>query len=666
MAGIALSLTMTSMASAHLWLRRGVATLTAAMIAGGAAVAAEAVVASPTARAAIATPSALTVGDVSLGAAGALERLGGTQWGLAALRTQEAWSYSKGAGAVVAVIDSGVDGTHPDLAGRVLPGWSSFSKTPISADVNSDVFGHGTHIAAIIAGDDDGHGVTGVAPLASILPVAVTDASLRSRGDIVADAIAWAVDHGADVINLSLAGARNGDDDSGPWCPAIRAAFEAGVIVVTSAGNSGTRGNPAMNPASCPLVVSVTGVDETLTHAPFASSDSTVTFAAPGRQIVSAFPTDELNHPYMQWTGTSMATPFVAGAIALLKSAHPDWSPTRIIEALTATAIDIGPAGRDATSGFGLVDPAAALGAPVISRDTIAQRVSAASAPSMLEVRRDHASTTVLWERPYAANATGYTIVHHGVQTRTFEPGDSLFSMTIPERIEGGAWFVVAAVDGEQRWSFPLTVLDLYLPDTLNPIGPLPRSVSASWTQEGLAVEVDVVGRKGPVTLTVLGARFEAAAILPAGATRHVIAVSEVSTSRSIPLRIIASTPNGVIEGDIEPQYLVSARVQTAGARSIAVSGSTTSACLERNLGCPGSLVTVRSSPGNIVATARVDDSYSYSVLMPWNGESDVAFTVSAGAARSPLVTRLRTAADQKSPVVHGTTRIVELEGDRP
>ena len=140
--------------------------------------------------------------------------LSGTQWGLKAVRAYDAWQVSKGKGVVVAVLDTGVDGTHPDLEGRVLAGYSSLNELDIEAGMNSDVDSHGTHVAGIIAGSDDKKGITGVAPEAVILPVQVLGFSGGS--DLtVAKGIDWAVANGAKVLNLSLGGGRNPFDKGG-------------------------------------------------------------------------------------------------------------------------------------------------------------------------------------------------------------------------------------------------------------------------------------------------------------------------------------------------------------------------------------------------------------------------------------------------------------------
>ncbi|MFI5975978.1 type VII secretion-associated serine protease mycosin [Streptomyces sp. NPDC051452] len=293
----------------------------------------------------------------------------GQQWGLSALRLSEAWRTTKGSGVTVAVLDTGVEADHPDLAGNVLPAKDMIG---FGAGPGDRAWArHGTAMAGIIAGHGHGpgdtEGVLGVAPQARILPVRViledgdpARAKARTtRGDALAEGIRWAADHGADVINLSL-----GDDsDSAHPEPsedeAVQYALKKGVVVVASAGNGGDKGDHVSYPAAYPGVIAATAVDKYGTRAAFSTRRWYAAVSAPGVNVVIADP----DHKYYEGWGTSAASAFVSGAAALIKAAHPRLAPAQVKRLLEDTARDAPVGGRDDSRGFGMIDPAAALAA---------------------------------------------------------------------------------------------------------------------------------------------------------------------------------------------------------------------------------------------------------------------------------------------------------------
>ncbi|MER6270433.1 type VII secretion-associated serine protease mycosin [Streptomyces sp900105755] len=289
------------------------------------------------------------------------------QWGLSALHLDEAWRTTKGKGITVAVLDTGVEADHPDLVGNVLAAKDMIGFGAGPGD--RDWARHGTAMAGIIAGHGhgvgNGDGVMGVAPEAKILPVRViledgdsARAKARStRGNALAEGIRWAADHGADVINLSL-----GDDsDSAHPEPsedeAIQYALKKDVVVVASAGNGGDKGDHISYPAAYPGVIAATAVDKFGTRAGFSTRRWYATVSAPGVDIVIADP----DHKYYEGWGTSAASAFVSGAVALIKAAHPGLTPAQIKKLLEDTARDAPAGGRDDSRGFGMIDPAAAI-----------------------------------------------------------------------------------------------------------------------------------------------------------------------------------------------------------------------------------------------------------------------------------------------------------------
>ncbi|MDG4754713.1 type VII secretion-associated serine protease mycosin [Micromonospora sp. WMMD718] len=279
------------------------------------------------------------------------------QWQLEELRAKTAWRTSTGRGVVVAVIDSGVDGTHPDLAGQVLPGLDLV--TPDGSD-GPDPVGHGTTVAGLIAGRaDDDRGVLGLAPDAKILPVRVLDAENRyDDALIIAKAVRWAVDNGARVVNLSL----GGGSDNPALAAALDYAFARDVVVVACTGNLATSTTTEVwYPAREPGVLAVAGLERTSENLWSGSITGHETvLSAPATGLYGARP-----EGYWRVQGTSFAAPLVAATAALVRARYPKMSAGDVVNRLIATARDLGPTGRDDRFGYGLVDPVAALTADV-------------------------------------------------------------------------------------------------------------------------------------------------------------------------------------------------------------------------------------------------------------------------------------------------------------
>ncbi len=296
-------------------------------------------------------PGAVSVEtDVEVSAA-EVDPLLPAQWDLARIRVDAAWPRSTGAGVTVAVVDSGVDSAHPDLAGQVLPGADFITGTEgASIDPN----GHGTHVAGTIAAlAANGEGVAGVAPGAHILPVRVLGADGNGYMSDVANGIAYAADHGADVINLSV----SATVQVAAVTNAVAYARSKGVVVIAAAGNARRSGSPTSFPAADPGVIAVAATAGDDSIAPYSNQGAYVDVAAPGSDITSTYP----GNRYGRMSGTSMATPHVAAVAALLKAADRALSPDQVELALTSSAVDLGAPGRDDDFGAGRIDAAAAL-----------------------------------------------------------------------------------------------------------------------------------------------------------------------------------------------------------------------------------------------------------------------------------------------------------------
>lgn len=256
-----------------------------------------------------------------------------------------------GAGVTVAVLDTGVDAAHPDLRARTLPG-RDFTGGTSPADRQ----GHGTHCAGIVAASSNGDGLIGAAPDAKVLPVKVLDDGGSGASTWIAAGIRWAADQGADVLSLSLGGPAA---DAGTRA-AIQYATGKGCWVVCAAGNDG---RPATSyPGHYPESVAVAAVDKDLRRATFSTINPQNDVGAPGVSILSTLP----NGRYGNMSGTSMATPYVAGCLALVRGelkrlGRPVPDQAALLAAIGRTSRDIAPAGPDADTGAGLVQPAALL-----------------------------------------------------------------------------------------------------------------------------------------------------------------------------------------------------------------------------------------------------------------------------------------------------------------
>jgi type VII secretion-associated serine protease mycosin len=289
------------------------------------------------------------------------------QWHLSYLKVAEAHKMSTGKGVTVAVIDTGV-ASHPDLSGSVLKGIDYVSP---GGTGQSDVDGHGTGMAGLIAAHGSGQsGAQGIAPDAKILPIRILKSGPRAAE--VGRAIQWAVDHGADVINLSIGG---GVDPA--TLDALAAAAKANVVVVAGAGNKPDAFGVTA-PAFVPSVIAVTAVDRQGKLDPISATGPEVDLAAPGTDIE----TTRLNSGYREGTGTSDASAIVAGAAALVRSKYPDLSATEIMDRLESTADDKGTPGLDNQYGHGVVNLVAALSAPAGSAQPSAGPSATTASPA--------------------------------------------------------------------------------------------------------------------------------------------------------------------------------------------------------------------------------------------------------------------------------------------
>jgi hypothetical protein len=275
----------------------------------------------------------------------------GQEWHLAAIHAPEAWNITRGTGnIVVAVLDSGVNAQHPDLAGQTLPGYDFVN----NSDTPMDDFGHGTAVTGtLVAAGNNGFGVVGVAFSARVLPVKVMDSSGLASYSAIAQGIDYAVDQGARVINISIVGTA----PSAALQAAVDYAWSNNVVIVAAAGNSAD--STPLYPAACDHVVGVSATEPDDSLAPFSSYGADVALSAPGDTIWTT--RSDLTNPYGPWRGTSFASPIVAGVAALVASENPALSNTQIVSLLEQSADDLGLPGWDPSFGYGRINAFSAV-----------------------------------------------------------------------------------------------------------------------------------------------------------------------------------------------------------------------------------------------------------------------------------------------------------------
>lgn len=326
----------------------------------------------PAAAAPTASPTPITLTPAEAAVLGKDDVRQHEYW-LTDYRIVDAWKQSTGSGVTVAVIDTGVDGTHPDLVDNVLEGydasgegspngWQGLGVEPMhGTEVASLIAGHGHNVSGIpkIAGQPGKPaGVIGVAPDAKILPISLNMVSNaeKSIDEQIPAAVRYAVDHGAQVINLSIGSNKTTWPKS--WDDAFAYAEEKGVVVVASAGNRGSGITQVGAPATIPGVLTVGGVDRQREASKGSSTQGiSIGVTAPSNDMIAAAP----GNKYMIWSGSSASAPLVSGLAALIKSKYPNLSAAQIIQRITESADDTGATGRDPVYGFGIINPLMAL-----------------------------------------------------------------------------------------------------------------------------------------------------------------------------------------------------------------------------------------------------------------------------------------------------------------
>ncbi|MDN7023863.1 PKD domain-containing protein [Methanoculleus sp. FWC-SCC1] len=312
-------------------------------------------------------------------------------WGVSRIGAPRVHTSVNGDGVRIAVLDTGIDYTHPDLDENYRGGYDFVGHDADPMDDN----GHGTHCAGIIAAEDDGSGIVGVAPGAEVYAVKVLD---KSGGGYISDVVAgieWAIENDIQIISMSL----GGNSDSYAFRSACDAAYDAGVLIVAAAGNDGRYsgyGDTVDYPARYDSVIAVAATDRSDRRASWSSTGPDVELAAPGVDIYSTYPGG-----YKTISGTSMACPHVAGVAALLMEAQPGWGNAQVREHLAETADALG---RSTWYGNGLVNAVEAVGIP--DADTTPPLISDVDVAEVTG-----SSAVITWQTDEAADSA----VHYGV-----------------------------------------------------------------------------------------------------------------------------------------------------------------------------------------------------------------------------------------------------------
>ncbi|MBN2003794.1 MAG: S8 family serine peptidase [Anaerolineae bacterium] len=281
-----------------------------------------------------------------------------SQWAIEKTGALAAWKTSRGEGMLLAVLDSGVDFCHVDLMGKVRDDidWDFVNDD----DDAQDDYGHGTHVSGIAAATpDNGEGVAGVGWDIEILPLKVLNGEGQGAISDVIAAIYYAVDAGADVINMSFSTSASSPiqcEKMPALVAALEYAYQHDVLVVVAAGNDGVDA-AQIAPANCPYVLTVAATTSSDGIASFSNYGSVVDVAGPGASIYSTF----LGNTYRGKNGTSMAAPFVAAVATLVWSRNPNYTPEEVAAAILDTALDLGESGWDPAFGCGRVQAASAV-----------------------------------------------------------------------------------------------------------------------------------------------------------------------------------------------------------------------------------------------------------------------------------------------------------------
>ncbi len=355
----------------------------------------------------------------------------GSEWHLNKIGAMAAWDIASGVGVTVAILDTGVDGTHPDLSSRMVPGWNVYDNNSNTADV----YGHGTKVAGTAAAAfNNSIGVAGVAGNAKIMPIRISATNGGASLSAMAQGLTWAADNGARVANISYVCA-----DSPTVLSAASYFKSKGGLVTSAAGNYSVQESFAATSEMIP----VSSVDSSDIKASSSSYGPYVSMSAPGVGIY----TTTRGGGYASVSGTSFASPVTAGTVALMMAANTTLSNTVIEGLLYSNAVDLGAAGRDNLYGYGRVNAERAVLAAKAAVSTVD------STPPIASITAPFTNSTVTGLIPVNVNASdnvGVTKVElrvNGVLTSTDSLAPFAFSWNSAAVTNGMKSLVATAYD---------------------------------------------------------------------------------------------------------------------------------------------------------------------------------------------------------------------------
>ncbi|WP_052504593.1 S8 family serine peptidase [Rossellomorea aquimaris] len=394
------------------------------------------------------------------------------QWHHQNIESERTWDQTKGSSdVVVAVIDNGVDVDHPEFAGRIVAPYDTVYNTTTMTKGD-----HGTHVAGIIGSSmDNWMGLAGVAPETSIMPIDAFFNEESAYSSDVIEGIYYAVNNGADIINMSLGNYYY----SSVYNDAIQYAYDNGVVVIAAAGNDNT--SDSHYPSSYPNVISVASTTEYDTKSGFSNYGYDIDIAAPGSSILSTLPDSE----YGWMDGTSMASPVVAGVAALILANEPDLTNDQVADRLYASADDLGASGKDYFYGHGRVNAREAVG--------VARYVAPPQVSQVFDYSTYVSGTVETDDDSYIEVSNGQEVIGGGY------PYWGNFDIDIPKQpARTTLWVTVTDGDATSE-ATAITVMDGTSPDvpTVNEVTDRHTSVTGK-AEAGATVEVkagpDIIG----------------------------------------------------------------------------------------------------------------------------------------------------------------------------
>ena len=584
------------------------------------------------------------------------------QWHLDAINARTLPS-STGKGVTVAVLADGVWAEHPDLKGRVLPGWDATTSKQYLPATALDEFNPvaviGTFTAALIAGSNDNEGVRGVAPEASILPVVVHGEKITDETSI-AKGIEWAVENGADVIVYAdgvIASIVSGNEKE--TCAAITKAKAKGIPTIVPAGSDYDFLDPTYFAARCADAISFAPLSATLSEANGFKTIVTPTFSAPAVQIVSALSTPSWL-PYASVDLADFAAIIGAGAFAALISdtgnvSDPILRLNAVISALTSTAVDLDAPGNDARTGSGILDLAAASAVlkgektEQVSKDELLQKLINKIPPSIIKVTVDQGTKIgINWLPAPGVEVDSYQLQVHRWKngkwsTSTYPAKADEVRAVITSETDEFTYFTITTITKPTKDSNNNPVkpslsinslpVDAYTVEPFEEPAPADAavtSVSARWAERGIIINVttNLAGKGATWYATVLDGwsmqpLFEKKVLKGDDVLVNIPSQSEL---RSNPLFIIATINGERIYTPLLPEYLIEAKILAAGKGHIGVTGSSFYGCtpeMKITSGCEGAKVRiVDKKTKKTIATTYVLSDLSFSVMITWKAKT--------------------------------------------